>query len=508
MDSSWFRKFVSADFDDEKSTLLSQLSETKWSSKMQFYRENRSPVSVDDLFKDMKGTHIIWLNDESFIMLKRLPNTVPNNSPIRTASLNINFERETVQIYGKTYDAVARVTARLLCLKDEKAEEVRVAVRDSRRGKPYVATSFITPQFLHDYKKANPRRMIFFSRWCSLSNEESTILASHPDPLYVGLECKHDVVHFRRALAQRTRDFGILSFQTSTFDGYFAVSYSRVGSREQSEGLAVLSKVSIETNSGNFHSSQCLKALTDFPAKHIEYEILHPQYFANIAPFVIASQGVTLVFAGWFPARLHTLFLQASKSLKKLGMIYHFDHPPHEGQEEELMEAIASNQNLQRLELGCFSLLDSFWYQLAKVIGSHKTLRQVVFRVRFDPGFNLMANLIALMKEHIHLDISFKFHGSSKDLWWKLDNTIMPIRLQNQVRSLTRESVHERSTIFGAALTTWASGDFLKVGLLLSENVDHFCSLVDHPSFSVPHRRQTSPVELPASQTHKKQKRS
>ncbi|GAX19293.1 hypothetical protein FisN_4Lh131 [Fistulifera solaris] len=437
---------------------------------MQFHCENRSPVTVDDLFKDMKGTQIIWLNDESFIMLKRLPNSVPDNSPFRTASLNINFERETVQIYGKSYDSVARVTARLLCLKDEKAEEVRVAVRDSRR--------------------------------------ESIVLASHPDPLYVGLECKHEVVPFCRALAQRTSNFGILSFQSSTFDCYFSVSECRVGSREHSEALSVLSKVSLETNSGIFHSSQCLKARTAYPAKHVEYTILHPHYFADIEPFTIASQGVTLVFASWFPFRLHTLFLQASGSLKDFGMIYHFDHPPNKVQEVELLEAIASNENLHRLELGCFSILDSFWDQLAQVIGSHKTLRTVVFRVQIDPGFHLMAKLIALMKEHIHLDVSFKFHGSSKDLWWKLDNTITPIRLQNQVRCLTQESVHDRSTIFGAALTTWACGDFLKVSLLLSENVDHLCSLVGHACFSVPQRREIPPVELSASQQPKKQKSS
>jgi hypothetical protein len=473
MNSCWFRKFVSSDFDEEKSTLMSELGETKWSAKMQFHRKVRSPISVDDLFNDIKPRHIIWMDEESFIMLKELPKTVPDNSPFRTATQSIDFERETVNIYATSIDAVVRVTTRFLCLKDETAEEVQIGIGKFRHKKPMVTTAFITSQFLHDYIEANPRRMIFLGRRCFLSDEEAITLASHPRPLSVELACylQGSVGPFRKALAQRNSYFGIFSSQMGTFDGFFPVTYSRVGDRDHSEGMSALSKITLATNSGNFHSSQCLKGLTAYPAMRVEYTILNPENFADIEPFTIASQRVALIFAGGLPSRLHTLFLQASGGLTELGLIYHIAHPPDEMQEVELLEAIASNQNLQRLELGCFSLLDSFWDELANVIGSHKTLRSVVFRVRVDPGLDLMVKLIALMKEHIHLDVLFKFHGSTKDLWWKLDNIIKPIRLQNQVRSLTQESVHDRSTIFEATLTTWASGDFLKVSLLLSEKM-------------------------------------
>ena len=481
MDSRWSENVSVEAFDDDQSTLVKQIRETKSSAKMQFYREVHFPLSVHDLVKDLKGNLLIWLDAESFIVLKNLPKSVPSDSTFRTASIGIDFEQKAVHIYGKTNEVVARAAGRLLCLKDERAEEVRVGVRDYRRGKPWVSTAFITPQFLKAYREANPNRLLFLSRWCFLSVGESVALASHPDPLYVGLECRHETQPFRTAFAQRTSEFGILSFHTSTFDCYFSFS---------GEGSRALSKVSIETNSGCFHISQCLKALTEYPARKIEYTILDrgfdQGFFDDIEPFTIAPKAATLVFAGFLPSRLHKLFLQASGTLSELGLIYHVSHTPSMAQQNELLKAIESNQNLNRLELGCLSILDTFWEELLETIGSHGGLRTVVFRVRNEPDPDMVESLVAFIKAHIHLDISIKCRGWLSGSAYEMEAAVDVVRHQNRAAVLARKPAHDRPSLLGAALTKWAGGHFSNTSLLLSENTDLLCSLMGQDPTSPP----------------------
>jgi hypothetical protein len=50
--SCWTEKIPLDDFDAGKSTLLTQLCETKQSTKMKFYRNVHSPRNNSDLWKD------------------------------------------------------------------------------------------------------------------------------------------------------------------------------------------------------------------------------------------------------------------------------------------------------------------------------------------------------------------------------------------------------------------------------------------------------------------------
>jgi hypothetical protein len=51
-------------------------------------------------------------------------------------------------------------------------------------------------------------------------------------------------------------------------------------------------------------------------------------------------------------------------------MIYSIDDPPSTAQQNELLKAIKTNQNLHQVELGCLEILYAFLEQLLEMIGS------------------------------------------------------------------------------------------------------------------------------------------
>lgn len=486
--SSWYEKLPLSEFDDDKSVLMMQLRTTKWSSKIQFYRKVRAPLSVQDLLNDMRGNQLIWIDEKSFILSKKLPKSVPYGMKFRKATTNIDFARKSVYIYGISDDIVASATARLLCLKDEKAETVRIGNNYSRIVDPLVPTTFLTSGFLQKYVRTNPNRRFVLGRGCHLSRTESVALASFHEPLDVGLECMFEDWGrtFVETLSKRTSDFGVLSLQNRSYDSLYS-KYSSF--RLLSEVMRAVRNISLDTTSLIFKGSQCLLPLSS-PARRVEYEVWNQIGFDEIESLTMVSRAVTLVFVHSLPAKFHTLFLQASGELREMGLIYDVSHMPSRAQQTELLEAIRTNQNLKRLELGCISLLDEFWYELLETIGSHGTLQTVVFWVRSRLEVDQTKTLVAFMEKHIYLNIVFKYRGPRRAQINELEAAVGPIRLQNRARALTRESIHARPALLGAALTNWALGDFHKTNRLLTENADILCSLAAHPPFLEPRRRR------------------
>jgi hypothetical protein len=210
--------------------------------------------------------------------------------------------------------------------------------------------------------------------------------------------------------------------------------------------------------------------------------------FDQINALTIVPEAVTLVFDDNAPAHFHSEFLRASGNLREMGLIYEASQPPSEAQRFELLTAIAANQNLHRLELGCFFALVDFWHELLETIWSHGSLRSVVFWLREDlaPLCHLEALLLYLDK-YDHLDITFICRNESRGLLKMMNDFIEPFRLENRARVLTHEPEHIRPAALGAALVDWAGGKFYKTHHLLNANADLLCSLVDQP---VPHRRR------------------
>lgn len=477
MGTRWFEKRSLADFDQDKSMLMTQLGATKWSSKIQFYRKVRDPLDTDDLLCNMKGTQLIWMNDDCFIMLRKLPWTVPHGSTFRKATTNIDFGPKSVYIYGKTDDIVMRAIILLLCLDDEGAHAVRIGSHYSRASDPAVPTAFLTSRFLSAYLEANPDRRLILGHGCYLSDEQSIALASHPEQLDVGLECVFEDGGrtFVQTLLQRTSDFGTLSLHNRaakyrTFDVFRIV-------------MTKIPNITLHMSSHIFKHSVHLpmSAL----AKRVEYKVWDYEgfddIFDDIEPVTIVPKSFTVVFVHSIPVRFHTLFLQESRNLRELGMIYESDYPPSMAQRTELFQAITSNKNLYRLELGCLAILQDFWDEVLEVIGSHVSLRFVVFWVSDTPNLRLLGKLAAFLKNRFYLDVSFMYRDVCQCRINAIESIIEPVLFQNRAKSLTRASGCDRTSLFGAALTDWAGTDVSKMGLLLNENADLLCSLVGQP---------------------------
>jgi hypothetical protein len=187
------------------------------------------------------------------------------------------------------------------------------------------------------------------------------------------------------------------------------------------------------------------------------------------------------VFESSIPSPFHTHFFEKSGNLQELGIIYNFYHAPSAEQQQELLQAIATNQNLKRLELGCLSILNEFWCELIAVLQQHKSLRIVVFRVQTKPKLNQVNTLAILMQRNSFLDVSFDYIMMNFADKLEVEAKIGPIRLQNRISALTRDSNYDRSSLFGAALMHWGNGYFGAMGFLLSPNVDVLCSLLGQP---------------------------
>ena len=356
-----------------------QLCATKWSVKIQFYRKIRSPRSVDDLIHYMYNIKLVWIDEETFVLLKKLPRSVPRDSKFRKATTSIEFEQRTVYIYGVSGHSVARATKLILCLKDGRSSIVRLANQDSRGAGPVVPTTFITSRFLCEYMKSSPQRRLFLGRGCELSKDESIALASHPVPLNVGLACKFfdQGRTFVETLAKRSTHFGILAVSSRSFNSLYS-SCSSFGLL--SEFRSAFSSISLETHNWHYEGLNCLLPLTT-PARRVEYRV-YQMGFHEIESLTVVPKAVTLVFDYCLPAHFHSKFLQASGDVQELGLIYDITRSPSAAQHTELLQAIRTNQNLYRLELGCLNLLREFWQQLLELIGSHASLRTVVFWVR------------------------------------------------------------------------------------------------------------------------------
>lgn len=447
---------------------------------MQFYRKIHSPRSVDALVKDLKANHLVWIDDESFIVLKKLPKSVPFFSKFRKATTSIGFVQKLLHVYGISNKVVAAAAARFLCLKDGKAEEVRIGDHYSPAVDPLVPTAFVRPVFYKYYIKANPQRRLVFGRGCYLSKNQAIALASHPLPLNVGIECLFEDCGraFVETLSQRTTHFGTLSSHGRCFDSLY---YNYSSSKVITEVMRAVSQISLHTTSRILKSSQCLLPLSS-TARRVEYKVCGQTGLHDIESLTIVPRAVTLVFDDVLPAHFHTLFLRASGNLQEMGVVYDPSHPPSVTQQSELLEAIAMNKNLRRLELGCRSLVEDFWYELCETIGSHGGLRSVVFWIigRASDIFDQVEALEDCMETYDHLDITLNckhcdLSMDSVEMVKIMDDFLDPIRFRNRVRALTRVSFHDRPALFGAALTSCAGGDFSKTSTLLTENADLLC---------------------------------
>ena len=146
---------------------------------MQFYRKIRSPLDMTDLTRYMRGIDLVWLDDECFMMMDKLPLTV--GSKFRKGTTNIKSTgRKKVYVYGMTKESVARTTEQILYLKDETSDEVTIGNHHPRGAGRVAPTTFITPQFIRNYMQANPQRRLTLGPDCKLSKEESVALASYP----------------------------------------------------------------------------------------------------------------------------------------------------------------------------------------------------------------------------------------------------------------------------------------------------------------------------------------
>lgn len=484
--NSWFEALPLTDYDGDKSMLLTQLGETRWSSKIQFYREVRSPRSVRDLMQDINNKRLIWINKECFIVRRPLPTTVPQDSTFRNVVTIIEFASEKLRVYGKSDDNVARAIEYLLCLKNEEGAIVRIGTRYIHGEDSIVPTSFLTSQFLRQYMEENPQGRLILGRACHLSEEQSIVLASHHEPLNVGIECvfENGGRAFVETLSQRTSDFGTLSLHSESSECQAYKVFLDV--------MGTVHNITLHTGSLVFKGNEHLPMSS--VAKRVEYKVWNHMHFDRIfeaiEPFTVVPKAFTVVFEHSVPVRFHTMFLQGSGNVRELGMIYDFGHQPSLIQQRELFQAIATNQNLHRLELGCFAVLGDFWTDLLEVLGSRESLRSVVFFFRREPDLRRVETLVPFMKTHIHLDITFKSPSPWAVPIAEADAILEPVRLKNRARSLTRDSVNDRPAIFGAALTAWAGGNVLRTSILLTENTDVLCLMIDQPS-SPPSRVET-----------------
>jgi hypothetical protein len=193
--SRWFDKIPLEEFGGDKTLLMAHLRATKWSSKMRFSRQARSPCSVEDLLRAMRGNHLIWLNEESLVLRKKLPKSVPPGSQFKAATAKIHFGPDkSVHVYGLFY----------LWSNYNFAQHARVPTTFRR--------------FFTDYLNANSQRRLALHDGCCLSDEESNSLVSYPDAWNVELRCPFvdNGAAFVDALSKRTSDFGTLSLHNFT----------------------------------------------------------------------------------------------------------------------------------------------------------------------------------------------------------------------------------------------------------------------------------------------------
>ena len=287
---------------------------------------------------------------------------------------------------------------------------------------------------------------------------------------------------FVETLAQRTSDFGVLSLEERSFFDSLYTLYSSSFSFH-SQVMSAVTPMTLKTTSLIWKGSECLLPLAS-SARRVKYEIWKHDDFAEIQSLTVVPKAITLEFMDRIPSRLHTLFLQESGNVQELGLIYGIVHGPSAAKQKEILDALAANQNLERLELGSLLVLNKFWPELLEVLGNHESLRSVKFRVQSEPYKDQMETLLAFMKTHSRLDISFIYRGVDAQIKYEMEAMIGPVRLQNRVDSLARESAQNRPSLFGAALTQWAGGKFYKTSKLLIGNADLLCSLMGHPPSS------------------------
>ncbi|GAX15100.1 hypothetical protein FisN_12Lu386 [Fistulifera solaris] len=428
--SHWSETIPAKEFDKDKRILMKQLRATQWSSKMQFRRKIRSPRDVSDLVRDTGNHILIWMDEEHCITSKKLPKSVPYSSKFRKSTANIDFGERSVFIYGVSEKIVAESIHFLLCLKQEGETDVRIGTSYIHGTDPVVPTIFLTPQFLCDYKKANPRRRLILGRGCYFTDEQAIVLASHPEPLDIGVECvfENEGRAFIQTLSQRTTDFGTLSLLNES-RGYPTFRYFLQVMNE-------IPNIVLHTNSLVFKNSVHLPMSSI--ARHVQYDVWSHTAFNEMEHFTIVPRAFTLRFLIWVPSRFHTLFLHASDRLQDLRIFYNSTYPPSLEQLEELLNALDKNQNLYRLELGCLAVLQSCWDNLLNVIGSHKSLRSLVFWIESESDLLQVQNLVSLSRKKCQLDISFKSHSPKESLLDDAHAIIEPVCLQNRGNALTR----------------------------------------------------------------------
>jgi hypothetical protein len=208
----WFEKIPLKDFDDEKTLLMSHIRATKWST-IQFYRKRCLPRSVEGLFKDMKNSTLIWMNEESFILLNKLPESVPSNATFQTATVRVSFGGiKVLFVYGKSDSVVADCIAQFLCLQDRGGKVVQLGTDRKSSNDPFVPTSFLTPEFMETFTEMNRHRQLKLNESCSLSPKESIALESHHRPMDLNISCQFEDKGkaFVKALSERTTHFGTL----------------------------------------------------------------------------------------------------------------------------------------------------------------------------------------------------------------------------------------------------------------------------------------------------------
>ncbi len=386
----------------------------------------------------------------------------------------------------------------------------------NRSVDPKVPTTFLTIPFLTHCVETNPQRRLFLGRGCHLSHDESIALASHPVPLDVSLECSFEDKGqvFIETLARRTSFFGTLTLHSFCFDKYFSFSSFFFFIPAVLDSVSQVTLRMADRFMRRFQFTHPLSAL----ARKVEYEVSDHFDLDRGEDLPVIPRAVTLVFDN-IPSRFHSQFLHSSGSLREMGMIYHAAKAPSPAQQAQLLQAIVTNLDLQRLELGCFSILDTFWEALLEIIASHPSLRSVVFWIRHQPGYwdknepdlHALESLVPFMKENTHLDISINCRGDKwKRVMDKVNAVVEPVRHQIRAKSLVHVSAHARSTIFGAALINWASGEYAKISPLLSDNVDVFCSLVGDslPFMALQAEKSTLSDDSPEERVPKRRKSS
>ncbi|GAX26983.1 hypothetical protein FisN_9Lh289 [Fistulifera solaris] len=481
MDSSWVEKIPVEEFDDVKNLLMTQLSATKWSRNMEFYRKTHSPLNATHLMRFMYSK-VVWWDEEVFLMTRKLPTTV--KSKFRKGTSKIDLEYGKVYVYGMTKQSVAQTIEEMLYLMDETSDVVRIGRYSAGEARSVVPTTFITSRFLAEYMKVNPKRRLYFGCGCKLSAEESVALASHPEPLNVGLECTFaDQGHaFVEALARRTTHFGTIAAHESGMYSSFGYLF---------EVKSALANISLETTTRFFQDSQRRLPLS-LPTKHLDYRIYDAIQLGENQSLAIVSRAITLRFELLVDPLFHTQFLLASGNLQELGIIYKGYDPLSLAQQAELLQAIRTNQNLYRLELGCLTVLRPFWDDLLAVIASHSRLRAVVFRQeRHQIDLEQVKSLIPFAHNQIHLDVTVEDRGPWLEVVREMRAVLAPVRYLNDAKAMTRESIDDRPAIFGAALTRWTSGCFSRLYPLLTVNSDVLCTMLsDPPSLELQHQRK------------------